>query len=47
MDWILEQLEADRFKDELGLEDCGKIRKEVETWLDTKALLQVVMDHEG
>lgn len=47
MDWILEQLEADYYKDEQGLEESGKIRKQMETWLDTKQLLQRVMDHKG
>ncbi|PAV30774.1 hypothetical protein CIL05_03360 [Virgibacillus profundi] len=47
MDWILEQLESDHFKNDQGIEDNGKVRKEVETWLHTKQLLQVVMDHKG
>ena len=47
MDWILEQLEADQYKNEQGLEDSGKVRKEVENWLHTKQLLQIVMDHKG
>lgn len=46
LDWILEQLEADQFKQEQGTEDEGKIRKHVETWLHTKQLLQVVMDNQ-
>lgn len=44
MEWILEQLEQDHFKDDQGNEDSGKIRKEIETWLDTRQLLQVVME---
>lgn len=47
MDTILEKLETDRFKNDQGLEDAGKVRKEVEIWLDTKQLLQVVMERQG
>lgn len=43
MEWIVDQLEMERFKDEQGNEDPGKMRKEIETWLDTRQLLQVVM----
>src|SRR5699024_7870399 len=43
IDWILQQLEADHFKDEQGIEDHGKVRKQIETWLDTRQLLHVVM----
>lgn len=46
MDWILEQLETDNFKDDQGTEDTGKVRKHVETWLDTKQLLQIVMNND-
>src|SRR5699024_6355043 len=47
MDWILEQLESDRFHDSHGVEDTGQARKEIETWLDTKQLLQVVMENQA
>lgn len=46
LDWILSQLEHDHFKNERGQEDTGKVRKQVETWLQTKSLLQVVMQNE-
>src|SRR5699024_8609546 len=46
LDWILEQLESATFKDEHGLEDSGKVRKQIEKWLHTKQLLQTVMDHD-
>src|SRR5699024_11464087 len=36
----------DHFKDDEGNEDTGKVRKQVETWLQTKTLLQVVMENE-
>lgn len=44
IDWILEQLESNTFKNEQGLEDTGKVRKHIEMWLDTRQLLQVVMN---
>ncbi|HZW68748.1 MAG TPA: hypothetical protein VFF20_09105 [Pseudogracilibacillus sp.] len=46
LEWILSRLETDYYKDELGKEDTTKVRKQVETWLQTKALLQVVMKNE-
>lgn len=47
VEWILKQLESERFLNEQGEEDDGKVRKEIETWLQTKQLLQQVMNHEG
>lgn len=46
MDWILEQLETDNFRNDQGMEDTGKVRKHVETWLDTRQLLQIVMNND-
>ena len=46
LEWILTRLETDYYKDEFGKEDTTKVRKQVETWLQTKALLQVVMKNE-
>lgn len=43
LDWILEQLELDYYKDAQGLEDDKKVREQIEVWLDTRQLLQVVM----
>lgn len=47
VEWILKQLESERFLDEYGEENDGKVRKEIETWLQTKQLLQQVMNNEG
>ncbi|MBE3569989.1 MAG: hypothetical protein IMW92_07690 [Bacillales bacterium] len=47
IEWILQQLESDRFLNENGLQDDGKVRKEIEMWLQTKQLLQVVMNNEA
>ncbi|MDQ0229017.1 hypothetical protein [Metabacillus malikii] len=46
IEWILEQLESERFKSEDGVEDYGKVRKEIETWIQSKQLLRVVMNNE-
>ncbi|WP_042355678.1 hypothetical protein [Bacillus rubiinfantis] len=46
IEWMLQQLESDRFLNEQGLEDEGKVRKEIETWLQSKQLLQIVMNNE-
>lgn len=46
LDWILSQLEKDHFQNEYGEEDAGKVRKQIEAWLETKSLLQVVMQTE-
>lgn len=47
IEWILQQLESDRFLNEQGMQDDGKVRKEIETWLQSKQLLQMVMNNEG
>lgn len=46
LDWILTQLEKDNFKNEYGEEDVNKVRKQIEIWLETKSLLQIVMPNE-
>lgn len=46
IDWILEQLDSEHFMNEHGEEDSGKVRKQIETWLHSKQLLQHVMDNE-
>ncbi|WP_209120966.1 hypothetical protein [Alkalihalobacillus sp. BA299] len=47
IEWILEQLENERFLNEQGIQDDGKVRKEIEMWLQSKQLLQIVMNNEG
>ncbi|MBM7650393.1 chromosome segregation ATPase [Bacillus ectoiniformans] len=42
IEWILQQLETDRYTS-----DDGKARKDIEMWLQSKQLLQIVMQHEG
>lgn len=46
LDWILGQLESERFKNIEGAEDKGKVRKQIEMWLDSKQLLRIVMDNQ-
>jgi len=46
IEWILQQLESDRFMNEHGKQDDGRVRKEIEMWLQSKQLLQVVMNNE-
>ncbi|MFS0861128.1 hypothetical protein [Fredinandcohnia sp. 179-A 10B2 NHS] len=46
IEWILQQLESDRFLNQDGIQDDGKIRKEVEMWLQSKQLIQQVMNNE-
>ncbi|WP_141604550.1 hypothetical protein [Terrilactibacillus laevilacticus] len=46
VEWILKQLESDRFLNEQNMQDDEKIRKEVEMWLQSKQLLQMVMNNE-
>lgn len=47
IEWILQQLDSERFLTAEGNEDYGKIRKEIETWLHSKQLLRVVMSNES
>ncbi|MFN7252461.1 MAG: hypothetical protein ACK4M9_17030 [Anaerobacillus sp.] len=46
IEWILGQLESERFKTNEGSTDEGKIRKEIEMWLQSKQLLQMVLNNE-
>ncbi|GGM19014.1 membrane protein [Paraliobacillus quinghaiensis] len=46
VEWILQQLESDQFSNESGLQDDGKVRKQIEMWLQSKQLLQMVMNNE-
>lgn len=46
IDWILNQLEKDVYKDENGHDDMGKIKRDLEKWLQSKQLLQVVMKNQ-
>ncbi|RYL91667.1 hypothetical protein [Sporolactobacillus sp. THM19-2] len=47
IDWILQQLENERFLDDEGHPDMGKIRKELDMWLQSKQLLRAVMDNQA
>lgn len=47
IDWILKQLESDRYLKEDDVQDEAKIRKDLEMWLQTKQLLQIVMNNEA
>jgi hypothetical protein len=44
--WILEQLDKEGYKDENGHDDTGKIKKDLEKWLQSKQVLQVVMKNQ-
>ncbi len=48
IEWILQQLDSDRYLNQTGTDfDNEKVRKDIETWLQTKQLLHVVMNNEG
>ncbi|WP_339232088.1 hypothetical protein MKY25_09805 [Geobacillus sp. FSL W8-0032] len=47
IEWMLHQLESERFLNEHGQQDEAKVRKEIEMWLQSKQLLQIVMNNEG
>jgi chromosome segregation ATPase len=47
IDWMLNQLEGDRFKDENGMELAELANKEIEKWLKSKQLLQIVMKQDN
>ncbi|WP_353948652.1 hypothetical protein ABNN70_02440 [Sporolactobacillus sp. Y61] len=47
IDWILQQLDNERFQDEEGHPDTGKIRRELDMWLQSKQLIRVVMDNQA
>jgi hypothetical protein len=44
IEWIITQLELERFLNTQGQEDYGKVRQEIETWTHSKQLLRVVMN---
>jgi hypothetical protein len=44
--WILDQLDSTRFLNDRGMKDAAKVRHSVEKWLETKQLLQIVMNNE-
>lgn len=46
IDWIMLQLESDRYVKESGIQDETKVRNDIEMWLQTKQLLQVVVKNE-
>lgn len=43
LEWILVELEKGHYRDDSGLEVKSTVRKEIEKWLDTKQLLQIVL----
>ena len=43
IDWMLTKLESDEFRDELGNENQGQVKKAIEKWLQSKQLLKNVM----
>lgn len=43
VDWMLAQLESNRFLNDQGIEDQGSVRKSIEQWLQSKQLLQNVL----
>lgn len=46
IEWVLQQLESSDFVNENGVQDDGKVRKHVETWLQSKQLLRIVMNNQ-
>lgn len=46
IEWIMLQLESDRYEKESGIQREAKVRNDIEMWLQTKQLLQVVMKNE-
>lgn len=43
VDWMVSKLEDGEFLDEEGNEDIGKVKKSIETWLQPKQLLNIIM----
>lgn len=43
IDWMIKQLESEKFKDEQGNEDYALVKKNIEKWLQAKQLLNIVM----
>lgn len=46
IEWILNQLESEKYVNEQGMQDDGKVRKEIEVWLQSKQLLQMIMNND-
>ena len=46
IEWILNKLNSTDYTLDNGLQDKGKIRNQIETWLESKQLLQIVMQNE-
>lgn len=43
VDWMIGKLEEEEFLDEEGNEDIEKVKKSIETWLQPKQLLNIIM----
>jgi hypothetical protein len=43
LEWILQELDKGHYRDDGGQEVQSTVRKEIEKWLDTKQLLQIVL----
>jgi DNA repair exonuclease SbcCD ATPase subunit len=43
VDWMVSKLEDGEFLDEEGNEDIGKVKRSIETWLQPKQLLNIIM----
>lgn len=46
IDWIMEQLEGNRYQAEYNDNSSARVRKDLEKWLDSRQLLQKVLRHE-
>lgn len=46
IDWMLRQLEQDKYRDEQGNEDIALVKKDIEKWLNPKQLLKIVMKNQ-
>ncbi|NQX67494.1 chromosome segregation ATPase [Paenibacillus alba] len=47
LEWILAELEKGHYRDDNGQEVKSTVRKEIEKWLDTKQLLQIVLQDQA
>lgn len=47
IEWILRRLDQDKYTGEQGQEQQAAMRKDLEKWLDSKQLMQVVMQNES
>ncbi|WP_010648770.1 hypothetical protein [Oceanobacillus massiliensis] len=45
-EWIINQLDSDKYQDEQGHQDMNKVRIDLEKWLESKQLLKAVMDRD-